>query len=213
MRRFSLLFLVVVTLTAWALFWGSYSYFKAQELDKAAARLTLYRSTVEAELRHFAHLPFLLSLDPVVSQTLAGADPEILNHRLARFAQSAGIDAIYLMDGTGLTIAASNAYAPNSFVGQNYAFRPYFTAAMRGELGEFYGIGATTGIPGYFYAMSARAEGQENTGVVAIKLDLSTLQNSWEASGERIVLSNADGVILLASNPDWLQNAITPVGV
>ena len=60
------------------------------------------------------------------------------------------------MDVSGLTIAASNARSASSFVGQNYGYRPYFQAAQRGELGEFYGIGATTGIPGYFYAMAVR---------------------------------------------------------
>jgi len=153
MRRTHLLLITAFAICATGLFFGSYSYFKGQELERAAARLTLYRSTAENELRHFAHLPFLLSLDPVVQSTLADGDPDVLNARLARFAQSAGLDAIYLMDQTGDTIAASNAKLPGSFVGQNYAFRPYFQDAMNGELAEFYGIGATTGIPGYFYAM------------------------------------------------------------
>ena len=143
----------------YGLFEVSYRFFKSQELDKAEARLSLYTNAVEAELENFAHLPFLLSLDPVVTRTLAGSDPEALNKRLARIAQSAGVDAIYLMDASGLTIAASNARSANSFVGQNYGYRPYFQAAQRGELGEFYGIGATTGIPGYFYAMAVRVPG------------------------------------------------------
>ena len=212
MRHLRLLYALVAIACGAALFLGSYAYFKAQELEKAGARLSLYRSTVEAELRHFAHLPFLLSLDPVVSATLEGGDTARLNKRLARFAQSAGLDAIYLMDMDGMTISASNARSPGSFVGQNYAFRPYFEAALKGELGEFYGIGATTGIPGYFYAMAVRAERAGNRGVIAIKIDLSELQNVWQASGERIILSNADGVVLLASNPDWRYRTLEPLG-
>ena len=203
MRYPKLAFFLLVAFCAYGVFWASYAYFKAQELEKAAARLTLYRSTVEAELRNFAHLPFLLSQDPVVTATLAGGDRSRLDKRLARFAQSAGIDAIYLMDRDGLTISASNAGASGSFVGQNYGFRPYFQTALNGELGEFYGIGATTGIPGYFYAMAVRPNGVDNRGVVAIKLDLSQLQDNWQASGARIILSNADGVVLLASDPAW----------
>jgi len=190
------------------LFYGSYTYFKGQELDRAAARLTLYRSTAENELRHFAHLPFLLSLDSVVQGTLAGADPQILSVRLARFAQSAGLDAIYLMDRTGLTIAASNAQLPSSFVGQNYSFRPYFQDAMNGELAEFYGIGATTGIPGYFYAMPVGFTADGPSGVIAIKVNLSALQDSWQASGERIMLTDANGIVLLASEPEWRYKSL-----
>ncbi|MCY4335425.1 MAG: ATP-binding protein [Litoreibacter sp.] len=202
------LLLVISLLGAVALFWTSYNYFKGQELTKAAARLTLYRSTVETELRHFAHLPFLLSLDPIVVGALQGGDPRILDKRLARISQSAGLDAIYLMDPNGLTISASNARSPDSFVGQNYGFRPYFQAAKRGELGEFYGIGATTGIPGYFYAISVKPGAAQEKGVIAIKLDLSELQESWQASGERMILSNSDGVVLLASNPDWRYRSL-----
>ena len=193
------------------IYWVSFSFFKTDEIEKAQARLTLYRSTLTTELRHFAHLPILLSLDPVVVDTLVGGSSDRLDHRLARFAQSAGLDAIYLMDSAGDTISASNARSPDSFKGQNYAFRPYFQAAQNGELGEFYGIGVTTGIPGYFYAMPVRAPRTDEQGVIAIKVDLSGLQETWQASGERIILANADGVVLLASNPDWRYKTMHPL--
>ncbi|MCK0126153.1 ATP-binding protein [Gelidibacter sp. F2691] len=203
MRAIYLISLVAVTLLAAGLHWASFSYFKSQEIAKAEARLSLYRSTLESELRHFAHLPFLLSLDPMVVSALSDGSVSALDKRLARFAHSAGLDAIYLMNSDGLTIAASNAQSLRSFKGQNYSYRPYFQAAQRGELGEFYGIGATTGIPGYFYAMAVRQPQSDATGVVAIKIDLSRLQEDWQASGEKIILANADGVVLLASEPSW----------
>lgn len=203
MRYLNRLTIIAVLLGGLGLFWGAYSYFKGQEIDKAAAQLTLFRSTIAAELQRFSHLPFVLSLDPLVAATLDGGDPKTLDKRLARFAHSAGVDAIYLMDLDGLTIAASNAKTASSFVGQNYQYRPYFQEALNGELGEFYGIGATTGIPGYFYAMAVRPIRAQNRGVVAIKVDLSELQASWQSSGARILLSNSDGVVLLASNPEW----------
>lgn len=211
MRKTYLFFIACAVAVSMGLFGGSFSYFQAQEIEKADARLTLYRSALLAELRHFSHLPFLLSLDPVVSATLDGAETTILDRRLARFAQSAGIDAIYLMDGSGLTISASNARATPSFKGQNYAFRPYFQEALKGELGEFYGIGATSGEPGYFYAIKVRNPGPKDDGVVAIKIDLSSLQESWQNSGEQIVLANADGIALLASNPAWRYRALEPL--
>ncbi len=211
MRPVHLLFLSVILALAGGLHWAASAYFKTQEIEKAAARLTLYRSTLETELRHFAHLPFLLSLDPVVARALEFGESEALDYRLARFSQSAGLDAIFLMDGTGLTIAASNARGARSFKGQNYAYRPYFQAALNGELGEFYGIGTTTGIPGYFYAMEVRVPQADTTGVVAIKIDLSRMQDDWQASGERILLANADGVVLLASDPAWRYKTLSPL--
>ena len=203
MRLFNgvLAFLAVVVCAG--LFLLSFAYFKGQQIDEAAARLTLYRTTLESEIRHFRHLPVHLSLDAEVAEGLTAPEDQGLNRRLARFAQSAGLDAIYLMDGTGLTISASNASTPASFLGQNYAFRPYFKAARQGELGEFYGIGATTGEPGYFYAFRVRHPAGGADGVIAVKTDLSPLQESWEASGERVFLANGDGVVLLSSHPSW----------
>ncbi len=203
MRVLRSLLLVVLLGFAAAIFAASFSYFKAQDLEKAAARLALHRSTLVSELRHFSHLPFLLSLDPFVIGAVSDGNIADLDYRLARYAQSAGLEAIFLMDGDGRTIAASNARSDASFKGQNYAYRPYFQDARRGQLGEFYGIGATTGIPGYFYAMAVRPPESEATGVIAIKVDLSRLQRDWQASGENIVLANADGVVLLASDPSW----------
>ena len=114
------------------------------------------------------------------------------------------------MNSEGLTIASSNAKSDHSFIGHNYSYRPYFQAALRGELGEFYGVGATTGIPGYFYSMAVRVSGNY-AGVIAIKLDLSSLESGWQASGERFILSNADGVVLLASNSNWRYRALEPI--
>lgn len=211
MRKTYLILIACAAALSVLIFGGSFTYFQTQEIEKAQARLTLYRSALVAELRHFSHLPFLLSLDPVVSATLGGADPSNLDRRLARFAQSAGIDAIYLMDGSGLTISASNARAQPSFKGQNYAFRPYFQEALSGELGEFYGIGATSGEPGYFYGIKVRNPGAGKDGVIAIKIDLSSLQESWQNSGEQIILANADSVALLASDPAWRYRALEPL--
>ncbi|MGB1234854.1 MAG: ATP-binding protein [Planktomarina sp.] len=115
------------------------------------------------------------------------------------------------MDHSGLTISTSNAQTNLNFKGQNYGYRPYFLQAQEGQLGEFYGIGATTGKPGYFYAISARDQATNASGVIAIKIDLSTLQQTWQASGVQIVLANEDGVALLASTPEWRYRTLTPL--
>ena len=190
---------------------GAYGYFRSEEISGAEARLSVYRNTVLAELERFSHLTFVLARDPFVIETARGGDTERLNTRLASFAERAGIDAIYLMDADGLTRAASNAGTESSFVGQDYSFRPYFKTALSGAQGQFYGIGATTGIPGYFYAEAVKGRGENILGVVAIKIDLSALQESWRQGGEQVILSNADGVALLASEPDWRYRTLFSV--
>lgn len=179
------------------------AFFTARALERAAGPLSLYRETVVAELERFSHLTFVLARDPFVVATAQGADTGPLNQRLAEFAVRSGLEAIYLMNEAGLTIASSNADRPESFLGQNYSFRPYFQTAIKGDQGEFYGIGSTTGLPGYFFADQVKTQDNAALGVIAIKLGLTELEETWRAAGETVFLANKDGVILLSSRPDW----------
>lgn len=189
----------------------SYDIFRAQELSRSEGRLSLYRSTVTAELERFSHLTQVLAQDVYVMAAALGAQAETLNPRLKGFSDSAGLDAIYLMTTDGLTVAASNYDQPVSFLGGNYAFRPYFRDAVSGQQGRYYAIGATTGLPGYFIADAVRSKGADPVGVIAIKLDLSKLEESWRSAGEQVLLSNADGVVLLASDPAWRYRLLAPL--
>ena len=200
---------IAAVVIAAGVFQLSYRYFQSEELSKAEGRLSLYHSTVTAELARFSHLTYVLARDPFVVATAQGGDRGLLNDRLKDFAGQAGLDAIYLMQPDGATISASNAHLESSFVGQNYAFRPYFQDALAGGQGRFYGIGATTGLPGYFIADPVRDGADAVVGVIAIKIDLSQLAQSWRGSGEQVLLANRDGVILLASVDAWRYKTLT----
>lgn len=209
MRRLSVILFVITTLLiAFGVYQLAYTYFRSEELSKAEGRLSLYRSSVTAELERFSHLTHVLSRDTFVVNTAAGANIGALNQRLEGFADQAGLDAIYLMGPDGITIAASNYRDPSSFVGQSYAFRPYFRQALAGQQGRFYAIGATTGLPGYFIADAVRGRTGAVDGVIAIKIDFSQLEDSWRTAGEQVFLANEDGVVLLASDPSWRYRAL-----
>ena len=112
------------------------------------------------------------------------------------------------MDSTGVVLATSNADTTSSFLGQDYGFRPYFKRALAGQRSDYFAIGATSGRPGYFVAEPVTfAQGQQN-GVIAIKLDISELQRSWESDSETVVAINKNGIIVLASNPEWLYRPV-----
>ena len=73
--------------------------------------------------------------------------PQILaqaNSVLDRYQQRFGAEVAYVLDQSGATIASSNRGDPDSFVGQKYAFRPYFQAAMAGNAGRYFGQGVTS---------------------------------------------------------------------
>ncbi len=209
--RWTLLFVIFCLIVAIALFYLSASYFRNEEAQSAQNRASLYRSTLLGELERFQHLPFILAQDPFVIEAAAGKDRDRLNRRLAEFANRANLDAIYLMDIDGLTIAASNYKDKVTFLGQNYGFRPYFKNALKGIRGEFFGIGATTSLPGYFIAQRVVDKDGVVLGVIALKLDLSDLAKAWGEGGENVFVSNSDGVVVLSSNEQWRYKALTPI--
>jgi two-component system C4-dicarboxylate transport sensor histidine kinase DctB len=174
-------------------------------------RLTLYTSTVEGALDQYRYLPFLLALNPDVRRLVTGGgDNAQVNHYLEIVNTRAGAAALFIMDAHGDTRASSNWAEPLSFVGQNYAFRPYFRHAAAGEPGEFFAIGVTTGLPGYF--MSAPIHGPAGiVGVTVVKVDLDRLQTDWAEGGETVMVSDSNGVIFLSSRPEWKYHTLGPL--
>ena len=174
-------------------------------------RLEFLSSDLASALDKFDTLPIVLSTHPEIVELLNHADDkprrDAVNRRLARLAQESKVAAIYLMDRHGTTIAASNAATPQSFVGQNYAFRPYFRDAIAGGIGRFYAIGATTGEPGYFLAHPVRDDAAPAKapapGVIAVKISLADIEANWARSGEPLMLADVHGVVFLASRPEW----------
>jgi len=211
--RNSVIFVLIATalIAILVLFFASLSYFRSVEVEDAKSRLSLYDRSLNDTLERFQHLPYVLARYPTVASSQDAVSYQMLNEQLARFSEQAGLEAVYLMDRTGLVLAASNHGAPQTFIGQNYSFRPYFKTALAGERGEFFGIGATTGRPGYFVSEPVYGPRGKITGVIAIKLDVSELQRAWEDGRERVFASNKDGVIVLSSHPGWLYQTLLPL--
>lgn len=203
------LLIATVVLATLAVSFGAYRYFERLETLAASNRMEFYLRSLNEAFRQHQHLPFVLARDPRYSDTLdpEDIDPD-LNARLRQLAEEAKLEAIYLMDDTGVVLAASNAGLPNSFLGQNYGFRPYFTEALAGQRSDYFAIGATSGRPGYFVAEPVSYASGAQKGVIAIKLDVSELQRSWESGADTVVAINEDNIIVLASNPDWLYRPI-----
>src|SRR5690606_18833382 len=111
-------------------------------------------------IERFEYLPGLLATHPVIVNTLLRQDDAqsraTLNAFLETANSKAGSAAVYVMNDTGLTVASSNWKADNSFVGKNFSFRLFFKEALREKTGRFYGVGAVTGVPGFFLAYAVR---------------------------------------------------------
>lgn len=194
-----------------AVFWISQQLSVSSEERRSADRMSLYLSTLVSALEEHQHLPFILSWDPLVVQAAEGGETSELNLRLESFAAEAGVDAVYLMDTEGLTIAASNWNETPTFVGNNYGFRPYFKQALSGGRGVFFAIGATTQEPGYFISEPVYAATGEIAGVIALKVDLTPLTRAWREGGETLLAADPRGVVILASNAGWNYRTLAPL--
>ena len=99
MRRASYLLALLIAVAAGAsLFQLSYRSFRAQELAQAEGRLSLYESTVRAELERFSHLAYVMANDPFVIATAAGAGTGALEPAASGFCP-AGRCGCNLSDG------------------------------------------------------------------------------------------------------------------
>jgi two-component system C4-dicarboxylate transport sensor histidine kinase DctB len=135
-------------------------YYARAHAAEVAQRASLYALTLESQLARYESLPRVAALDPVLARLLAKpGDPALqqaANAYLKAVQTNADLSAAYVMDMSGKTLAASNWDEEGSFVGFDYAFRPYFIDAMKRGTGRFYGVGNTTKKAGYFLAVRTR---------------------------------------------------------
>ncbi|SEQ54703.1 two-component system, NtrC family, C4-dicarboxylate transport sensor histidine kinase DctB [Azotobacter beijerinckii] len=174
---------------------------------EARGQLELYAQSLRILVERFRALPAILALDTEIQALLReGADPlahERLNRRLQRLNQEAGAGVIFLLDLQGRTIAASNWQEPGNFVGGSYAFRPYFQGALREGSARYFGVGVTTGVPGYFLARAVRDADERILGVLVLKLVVEDLQRDWAGQPGTLLVTDQHQVVILASRPAW----------
>ena len=73
--------------------------------------------------------------------------------------------------------------------------------------GSYYGVGVTSGIPGYF--LSSRIYGLSGGfGVITVKIEPHQIDEVWREASRNIFVSNGDGVILMSNNHSWLYQSI-----
>ncbi|AWN45663.1 sensor histidine kinase [Methylobacterium terrae] len=185
----------------------------------ARQRLVIAEAVLRAAFDRYRSLPTVLALDTQVQGLLA--DPAAsgavaaVNAKFEAIAGASGAAAIYLMDANGLTLGASNWNQPLSFVGSTYAYRPYFLDALASGASRYFGVGTTTQQPGLFIGKAVVARGGEGAGpvagVVVVKVDLEGLEGEWRRAGEQILVSDAAGIVFLASEPGWKYRPFRPL--
>ncbi len=215
--RYRVLLLVLLILGGlFASIWlaGRYAEQRAWQERSVEARgqLQLYAQAIHTLVERFRSVPEVLALDSDIRALLRAPTDRLLveklNQRLERLNAAAGSTVLYLLDAGGETLAASNWRDWSSFVGNNYAFRPYFQDAVRQSSGRYFAVGVTTGIPGYFLSHAVRDEAGAVLGVLVVKLELEDLQKEWVSQSGVLLVADSYSVVILSNRPEWRFRAL-----
>lgn len=169
--------------------------------DRARTDAQLRAALLDSEIARFRLLPLALTDDrdviAAVTADKASAN-DALNRKLEDLARATGAAVIYVISPQGLAIAASNWRSPNSFVSNDYRFRPYYREArVRGESSQ-YALGTVSGRPGLYLAR--RIVGG---GVIVVKLEFDRIEQAWTQAGGITLVRDPLGVVLVTSRPEW----------
>lgn len=117
------------------------------------------------------------------------------------------------MDRSGDTIASSNRNEPDSFVGKNYAFRPYFTQAVQNIPSIYMAVGVTSKKRGSYYSYPVYGNNRNDAiGVAVIKAPVEYIAEGIKQVDEGTLLLTGPHDVVFASNrDDWLFQVLWEV--
>lgn len=204
--------LFVVTVAGWIFtgyLVGMATRIVERELENANTVISI---NLTSELKRIESAAIAVAGSPLTFPVLQANTPENMekvNNILDRYHKALDAAACYLIDRNGLTLTSSNRNAADSFVGQNYLFRPYFQQAIKGGIGHYFAFGTVSKKRGFFASAPVRDKTGQIIGVVTIKKELEDIeiklnQYSW-------FLVDQNGVIFLSSQPEARLKSLWPL--
>lgn len=170
----------------------------------------LFEQSLLKSITKFDYIPSLLVSDSLVLELIdsPAQSHEPLSQRLKFIADQSGVDNLYVLDAMGRAIASNNYQSEESFVGKNYAFRPYFSLAKQTRKKQYYfAKGYTTGVRGFFISEAIIVDDQF-LGVVVVKIVLDEWETQWQSSEQNILVADNQGVVILSARSDWTYRSI-----
>lgn len=222
MRRFAKAQWLLATIAAAGIvltFWMSFgraireSALSTAKME-AQRRAGLEVGTLVADINKFRVLPFVLTELPDVREALVEHSPAAqarLNATFAALIQQTGASALYAVDRAGIVRSSSNAALPDSFVGHDFRFRPYFRRAMRDGASEYFAEGLVTNRAGLFLARRA-GTAKNPSGTIVVKIEFHGIERLWRADGPLSLVLDRDGIILLSTDPRLRYKLVRQLG-
>ena len=195
------------------------AFFDAAEQD-AIAHVQASNDLISEHISDYTRLVDVLSNLWEIRMALTDPDDETLgraNAILDHFQKGAQVGVCYLMDQSGRTIASSNRFEADSFVGKDYSFRPYFQEAMSGRSGVYLALGVTSGRRGiYFSRPVAGQDPHVPIGVAVIKGSAENIAQrllrkrspAHDVQKARLFIVDPLGVIFVSDPKDFLLKTL-----
>lgn len=171
--------------------------------NRAELRLALYSGNLISELRRNAIVPELLARDKALLDALNAVDYSQSSQRLISFVDEIGAASLMLLDREGRSVAATD----RNRLGESHRAQPYFIDAVRANTTVFTEIAREAG--GYRFTYSRRMESAgDPVGVIVVEVDLAKFERAWAGISDAVMVTNSDGIIVLATEPRW--RGLTP---
>jgi two-component system, NtrC family, C4-dicarboxylate transport sensor histidine kinase DctB len=183
--------------------------------EAAGHRLGMVGAALESDLGRFEYLPSLLEMTPQVFALLDAPSNAALRDEVNRYLQgvnaTAGASNLYVLDTSGVALAASDWKDAGTPVGADLSFRPYVKQALAGGRGRFYGVGITSKRAGYYLSYALKNQNGHRRGVATVKVDLEEAERAWKNLPGHVLLVDQRGVVLLSSHPQWKFRPLAPL--
>lgn len=206
--------LALMALSAWLAHSWAWRNGLDQLRSAAGPRLDVVAAKLDGELARFDYLPSLLETSPDVSALLAAPDEPALRERVSRYLRgitaTAGADNLYVIQRSGMTLAAADWDQPGTPMGTDLSFRPYVRDALAHGRGRFFGVGFTTGRAGYYLAYALQRHGRQ-AGVATVKVSLDSVERNWGQLPGKVLVVDARNVVILASAGGWKLRPLAPI--
>lgn len=177
-------------------------------------QLDIFATHLQSQLQRFNAIPKLLLDQKLVVASLQDTSNSQLKEKTNRYLKhvnnTIGAADTYLLDLDGTTIAANNWRDEQTFIGKNFAFRPYFQQAVTGQQGRYFALGTTSGLRGYYFS-SPVISADKIIGVVVVKMDLSKIEKDWTGKQSHFMVTDDDNIIFISNTKSWLLHSLTPL--
>ncbi|BFM50732.1 ATP-binding protein [Marinomonas sp. THO17] len=213
-RKVILLSLLAILFVVIVILWKGGEALKNRQIEAlqltSEEQLAQLANVIENAIAKYQHMPTLLATNGRVKKALRDGfynDISQLNLELEQINRITEASDSYILNKDGLTIAASNYQSDASFVGNNFAFRPYFQQAIQGKPGRYYALGTMSNRRGYYFSYPVVDE-KEIIGVAVVKVDISQFEKRFASQNYDFILLDPDGVVFSSSRPRWLYQVL-----